>query len=725
MPLLRISFVGLLVTLGCSAEPNSAQKEWALATSGILNELGARRHDVLGERTKAGIESDQRILIEYWGVYSRTDLLNRIASLRQDRKNKLQAGWDYPRAIMLARWGYTVGFLTEDEAWSFIWPLAQRLQRTFSSWQELGAAYLTARQTWYASQAQDRKFAEYAYMKLVTTSTSPWRKYPWNLDLGNEPPVPPSRDKSAILTIAAHPSGLICTRLEIPDRVSRASFLPAIEQAAGCRPWIKSERTWASDWVLDTECIQSGAVHSAQLNAKLRPQAIRSALEQEGVTQLFMYIEHPPAGGAVLTPPAQNSWFSYGQRINIYMHWLGDGLPDLTLTYGFSEREVHDFLHAAWVWALSALVLASIIRVWLSQISVFSRAQVLDSVWPLFRWCFWVAWLGVSIYFHGLEIAGFWSGAEGLGADLRAITWYGSSACVLRTITELIVSSAALDSDLPGLEFSRLLAVCLLRSASEAAVATLVLFLSNPNDPLQLPILIFLSAVAAGVVLLAQHGLKLATGQKGGIVRGGELHDAIFALAKKMSVPLKRLYIQPESEWKNLNPITGTRGNLMLPERLLHSVSRRELDALAGYALLTLKTGYVQKALRGAVIIAFLFLWRAYRSQMFQPGPFLVFAQIVLATEAFLAFLRYRRRNQERIRAQLLALTSDGVGWAVAVAHTARLAGSALSPNMLGKMAHTAGISAERLAMLADSGLPESGSYPVPDFARERLVVLK
>src|SRR5882724_221230 len=45
-------------------------------------------------------------------------------------------------------------------------------------------------------QGQDRKFAEYAYMKLVTTSTSPWRKYPWNLDLGNEPPVPPSHDKS-------------------------------------------------------------------------------------------------------------------------------------------------------------------------------------------------------------------------------------------------------------------------------------------------------------------------------------------------------------------------------------------------------------------------------------------------------------------------------------------------------------------------------------------------
>jgi hypothetical protein len=223
---------------------------------------------------------------------------------------------------------------------------------------------------------------------------------------------------------------------------------------------------------------------------------------------------------------------------------------------------------------------------------------------------------------------------------------------------------------------------------------------------------------------LAQHGLKLATGQKGGVVRSGELYDAVFSLAKKMSVPLKRLYIQPEGEWTSVTPSTGTRGNLMLPERLLRSVSRREIDAMAAYALLTLKSGYVQGALRTGAIIAFVFLAHAYRSQMFQPGAFLLLSQIVLATEAFSSFLRYRRRRRERIQFQLLALNSDAEAWAVAVAHTARLSGSALSPKILEKMARTAGISLERLTMLAESGLPESGSYPVPDFARDRLVVL-
>src|SRR5258706_2623967 len=363
-------------------------------------------------------------------------------------------------------------------------------------------------------------------------------------------------------------------------------------------------------------------------------------------------------------------------------------------------------------------------RLWLLQISVLFRVQLLDSAWLLFRWSFWVAWLSLSINFHGLEIAAFWSGSEGLGAILRTIVWYAGTAWLLRAITELIVFDAEIHSAGAGLAVGRLLTVCLFRSASEAPFAVVVLFLSNSQNPLQYDLLIVLAALAAGVVLLAQHGLKLATGQKGGLVRGGELYDTVFALAKKMSVPLKRLYIQPEGEWTNVIPSTGTKGNLMLPERLLRSVSRREIDVMAAYALLMLKSGYVQSALRAGVMIAFVFLVHAYRSQMFQPGTFLLLGQIVLATEGFSSFLRYRRRKRERIQFQLLALTSDAEAWAVAVAHTARLAGSALSPKVLEKMAQTAGISRECLSVLAEAGFTGSWSYSIPEFSRDKVVVL-
>jgi hypothetical protein len=65
MPILRLSIAGMLLSLSCWAQLSPAQKEWALATSGVLNEVDGGRHDVLGERTWAGIAADKRLLVEY------------------------------------------------------------------------------------------------------------------------------------------------------------------------------------------------------------------------------------------------------------------------------------------------------------------------------------------------------------------------------------------------------------------------------------------------------------------------------------------------------------------------------------------------------------------------------------------------------------------------------------------------------------------------------------
>ncbi len=400
--------------------------------------------------------------------------------------------------------------------------------------------------------------------------------------------------------------------------------------------------------------------------AKLRLEPVRSALQQAGVTQLFVYLEHVPAGESTLSPPARTSWFADGQQIDMYMPWLRDGVPDLSLSYGFSGRQVQDLRRAATVWALSALLLVALIRLWLLNTSAPFRSQLADSVWLVFRWSFWVAWLTLSIYFHGLAIAGFWSGGEGLGAALRAITWYGSLAWLLRAGTELIISGATIPFA-AEMGLQRLLLVCLFRSASEAPFAVVILFLSNPQAPLGFGLLIMLAAIAAAGMLLAQQGLKLATGLKGRRgAHSGELYDAVFALAKRMGVSLKRLYIQPEGEWKNLTPSTGTAGNLMLPERLLRSVSRREVDALAAYALLTVKTGYVRNAIQAAVMITLVFLVHAYRSQIFEPGTFLLLGQIVLATDGIHELRSATCAGSASASRLHCSLTSDGEGWAAA-----------------------------------------------------------
>ena len=71
-----------------------------------------------------------------------------------------------PRAVLVARWGYAAGYISEAEAWNYIVPLAQRIQRTFSSWQELGDDYLAGRFTWNPNVGDNRRF-EWAYRFLL------------------------------------------------------------------------------------------------------------------------------------------------------------------------------------------------------------------------------------------------------------------------------------------------------------------------------------------------------------------------------------------------------------------------------------------------------------------------------------------------------------------------------------------------------------------------------
>src|SRR6266513_104793 len=49
---------------------------------------------------------------------------------RKRGRNSL-VGWDYCRYIMLCRCGYQVGFLSEDEAWGRIMPMARAIQAAF------------------------------------------------------------------------------------------------------------------------------------------------------------------------------------------------------------------------------------------------------------------------------------------------------------------------------------------------------------------------------------------------------------------------------------------------------------------------------------------------------------------------------------------------------------------------------------------------------------------
>lgn len=218
--------------------PTQEQKRWALATCAILTESNQGRHDILGgdERTPKEIKAWQDSLAQWWGDKNREDLLGSLkwieegghrrefdamardlslatpAQLSDIRarvaanpsvsnkveivmkykavfKHKSITAWDYDRYVALCGWGYIAGYLSEEEAWQKIMPVARLLQKTFSSWSDLGVNHVVGREFWSLKQTQESgNLTRKAYHKLLNDPSSPWVQLKWNTDLS---PVKP------------------------------------------------------------------------------------------------------------------------------------------------------------------------------------------------------------------------------------------------------------------------------------------------------------------------------------------------------------------------------------------------------------------------------------------------------------------------------------------------------------------------------------------------------
>lgn len=212
--------------------PARKDHQWAIACSAQLfrqNEDGL--FSLSGEEpTEASIRHEKELLRKWWSIESREDLLSMLEQQLNDghhslwmkydgwRKNPVSnvvaaitrgkeistetarlelvreygdkfgsrglKAWDLCRYICLCRWGYRVGWLSEAEAYSRMMPVARELQRTYSSWQQLGEEYLVGRCFWSREQyLEDKDDSEEILKDLLTSPDSPWVTLPWNTEL--------------------------------------------------------------------------------------------------------------------------------------------------------------------------------------------------------------------------------------------------------------------------------------------------------------------------------------------------------------------------------------------------------------------------------------------------------------------------------------------------------------------------------------------------------------
>ncbi|HSR08701.1 MAG TPA: DUF1266 domain-containing protein [Bryobacteraceae bacterium] len=709
MTRLRISLAVLLVALPCAAAWSGDQKGWALGTGGILTQMGYERHDVLyGNAPSAAAEWEARsLLASWWEVHTKAELLSTIHSLLSAEGDRVLIVWNYSRAVRVARWGYGATLLSEDEAWDIIVPAAQRLQMMAGSWQELGLDYLNGRTRWYTREDVSRRWAENAYRVLLTNPESPWRKYPWNLDLGNGQHVPDSSIKIAWIEIAAHPAGLMCVRLQIPDHPGQDEYDSAIAEAVGCRPQTSKERRDGPDLIVDTECVRSGTTRGAQVVADLHLEPIARQLRREGVTQLFSYIENIPRGDSDLFPVAYDSWTEKGWHYHLGYHSLARPLPDVTLVYGIPPRQVRSFFVAAGLFVVLSLLGAFTLR---------------RTGWEThFPTLFWAAWIVVTVSFHGLAIAGFNSGDEGTGADIQTLAWYGTLALLLRAGSEFMLLTPELRA---AVSRRRAVEICWWRSMTEIPFAIVLVLLCNPQNPLDVPTLIVMLAMGVATTFVAWHWLRLKLGEKGGSVQEGELYDAVFEAARRMRAPLRRLYIQPENLGPRVAPVVGSKGNLMIPERLLLAANRREINGVVDYELMLIKSRHVNAIWATVIPMAAVLCWRAYLYQTSATENFALIREAGIMLSALGAFQKSLGKVQSGAEKAFLAAGGDAEGWIAGLARIARLAGEKLSLGRFEGIAKRCGIAQERVPSLMEVGFPETGRYKVPNFPRDKLEML-
>jgi hypothetical protein len=305
---------------------------------------------------------------------------------------------------------------------------------------------------------------------------------------------------------------------------------------------------------------------------------------------------------------------------------------------------------------------------------------------------------------------------------VRGLVWYGTLALLLRWATEIIIASYVWRAIVPNMPLGRTLYMSFWRVMSEVPIATVLVLLCDPQRPINLATTIALLGIGGAMAFIAWHYRMRAEGLQGSLAKAGELHDALWEMAKRMGVPLRRIYILPEDLSPRLAPKAGTHGDLLVPERLLRSANRREVDGILTYQMMLIKTKYLNSFWGGVLPILVILVWRVYNAQNATSANVTLAVQAGMVVSAFATFGKTLRSIHSRAQAAFKVAGGDAEGWIAGLARVARLSGSEVAPEVAEKIAEQCKVPFERLPDLMGEGFPETGHYPVPDYDRRRLV---
>jgi hypothetical protein len=123
-------------------------------------------------------------LRDWWDVHGPTDHAKALRELATaDRPDN---AWDLVRFMVVSRLGVGADYLTPDESWHCIRPVACRLQAAYSGWKSMAQAYLLARRQWRGfvlDGSEDDDDMRRIIDNIVVLGDNLWMQVEFDLDL--------------------------------------------------------------------------------------------------------------------------------------------------------------------------------------------------------------------------------------------------------------------------------------------------------------------------------------------------------------------------------------------------------------------------------------------------------------------------------------------------------------------------------------------------------------
>jgi len=374
-----------------------------------------------------------------------------------------------------------------------------------------------------------------------------------------------------------------------PDQVDAA-----LVEALGCRP-DEIDGGEEYGWQRWGGCYDSFHREGLMVSGKVRLTAVKRLFADEGVESLHVSIGHSSA--AVMEGSSELGDFEqeWGYGYWNYEAAPEDGIDELGASFGYSAGS----LRRAGLATLAVILLPALVVGLLGRRDVRRFEQESADVWLGFQGAMtvfilggWAAWWAVVSYWRLDHLPSWVLGGPIFGDPpwdfLRNSVW-----AVPPALSSILATAASwrAHSRITGMELTRrqLTAQTGWMLAAILIPATLTFTALNSfggGNYRNAVLLLFVTFVA--LILLAAKA-RQASGVKPQAITRGELRDRVFDLAERAGVQLRQLMLLPSGKHKMANAFAVGLREVMISERLLETLSKREVDAVLAHELAHLK----------------------------------------------------------------------------------------------------------------------------------------